>query len=252
MNQLSERYQRQILFSGIGQEGQNKLSKARVLVVGAGGLGSPVLQYLTGAGIGTIGIVDADTVSVSNLHRQILHPEDHLDMNKAESAAIRLKKLNGEVTFKTYPCMLTPENAEEIIASYDFVVICVDNFQARFLINDICVEQKKPFCNGGILEMHGQVMTYVPDQGPCYRCIFEDIPEPGSVPTSADVGVVGPVCGIIGSIQATEVVKYFTGAGDLLTGKMLTFDGLSMTSRIIKFPKASPECRACGIKKQEA
>ncbi|MDO4491716.1 MAG: HesA/MoeB/ThiF family protein [Lachnospiraceae bacterium] len=240
-----ERYQRQILFSGFGVEGQDKLKQAKVLVVGAGGLGSPVLQYLAGAGIGTLGIVDADVVDLSNLHRQVLHPEERAGMNKAESAAITLQKLNSEISIQAYPFMLTEENAEAILAAYDFTVICVDNFQARFLINDLCVKLKKPFCNGGILEMHGQVMTYVPGKGPCYRCIFEDVPAAGTVPTSADVGVVGPAVGVIGSIQALEVLKYFTGAGDLLTGKMLVFDGLSMTSRIIKMPHPSPDCKVC-------
>lgn len=241
-----ERYQRQILFKEFGEGSQEKLSAAKVLVVGAGGLGSPVLEYLAGAGIGTLGIVDADIVSISNLHRQVIHPENRVGINKAESAALRLKELNSEILVNTYPFMLSDENAEEIIRSYDFVVICVDNFEARFLINDLCVKLKIPFCNGGIIQMNGQVMTYVPGQGPCYRCIFEDVPESGSVPSSSQVGVIGPVCGIIGCIQATEVLKYFTGAGSLLTGKILTFDALTMTSRIMKFPKASPECKACG------
>lgn len=248
MDKEFERYQRQMLFNGFGPDSQQKLKDARVLVVGAGGLGSPVLQYLTGAGIGTIGIADADTVSISNLHRQILHPEQHLDMNKAESAVIQLKKLNRQVQFHCHPYMITEDNAASIVSDYDFIVICVDNFEARFLLNDVCVKLQKPFCNGGILEMHGQVLTYVPGQGPCYRCIFEEVPAQGTVPTSSQVGVVGPVCGIIGSIQATEVLKYFTGAGDLLTGKLLTFDGLTMTSRIIKIPHASPDCKACSGK----
>lgn len=245
MNNEFERYERQILFSGFGPDSQMKLKNASVLVVGAGGLGCPVLQYLTGAGIGTIGVVDHDIVSITNLHRQILHPESHLNMNKAESAIIQLKKINQQMTFRSYPYLLTEENARSILKEYDFIVICVDNFETRFLINDICVEEKIPFCNGGIVEMHGQVMTYVPGQGPCYRCIFEDVPAEGTVPTSSEVGVVGPVCGIIGSIQGSEVLKYFTGAGELLTGKLLTFDALSMTCRTIRFPKTSPVCRVC-------
>ena len=245
MNGEFERYERQMLFRGFGPDSQKKLKNAKVLVAGAGGLGSPVLQYLTGAGIGTIGIADADTVSISNLHRQILHPEAHLGMNKAESAAVQLKKLNSQTDFRVHAEMITEDNGERMLAAYDFIVMCVDNFESRFLISDLCVKMKKPFCNGEIVEMHGQVMTYVPGQGPCYRCIFEEAPEAGTVPVSSQVGVVGPVCGIIGSIQAAEVLKYFTGAGSLLTGKIMTFDGLSMTSRTAGFPNASPICRAC-------
>lgn len=241
-----ERYDRQMKFHGFGPEGQEKLRRAKVLVVGAGGLGCPVLQYLTGAGIGTIGVADADTVSISNLHRQILHPETHLGMNKAESAVLQLQKLNSQVQFRCYPTMITPENVEEIVTDYDFVVICVDNFEARFLLNDTCVALGKPFCNGGVVEMHGQVLTYVPGQGPCYRCIFEEVPQAGTVPTSSEVGVVGAACGVIGSIQAGEVLKYFTGAGTLLTGKLLTFDGLTMTSRTVNIPHAASDCKACG------
>lgn len=241
-----ERYKRQMKLSGFGDTGQERLRNARVLVVGAGGLGSPVLQYLTGAGIGTIGIVDADTVSVTNLHRQILYPEENLGMNKAESAVLQLKKLNSEVAFRAYPYLLTAENAKTILSEYDFTVICVDNFEARFLINDTCVDLGKPFCNGGIVAMNGQVMTYVPNRGVCYRCIFEDIPPENTVPTAREVGVLGSVCGIIGGIQATEVIKYFIGSEPLLTGKLLVFDAVTMTSRIVKFPKPSPYCTACG------
>ena len=248
MQENLDRYTRQLLFSGFGPTAQAKLSSARVLVVGAGGLGSPVLQYLAGAGIGTIGVVDADSVSVSNLQRQILHAESSVGTNKAQNACCVLRALNSEITLQSYPYMLTEANARDIISAYDFVVMCVDNFDARFLINDVCVELKKPFCDGGVIEMHGQVMTYVPGCGPCYRCIFEEVPTPGSVPSSSEVGVVGPVCGIIGCIQASEVLKYFTGAGTLLTGKLLLFDALTMTSRIVKFPQASPTCKACSKK----
>ncbi|MCQ2501246.1 MAG: HesA/MoeB/ThiF family protein [Lachnospiraceae bacterium] len=246
MNLSFERYQRQMLVSGFGAEGQEKLTNARVLVVGAGGLGSPVLQYLTGAGIGTIGIADADVVSVSNLHRQILHPEENVGINKAESAAMQLKKLNDQVAFHTYPYFITSENIDEILTDYDFVVLCVDNFEARFIINDACVRAGKPFSHGGVVAMNGQVMTYVPGQGPCYRCIFEEVPEPGTVPTSSEVGIIGPAAGVIGNLQALEVIKYFTGMGTLLTGQMLTFDLMTMKSRIVKFPSKNPECKACG------
>ena len=240
------RYQRQMLIRDFGKEGQRRLRRAKVLLVGAGGLGSPVALYLAGAGIGQLGIIDADEVSLSNLHRQVLHPTGNLGKNKAESAAERLSELNDQVKVVTYPFFLTEENAEKIIACYDFVVMAVDNFETRFLINDICVRLRKPFCHGGIVALDGQVMTYLPGQGPCYRCIFEEVPEEGSVPTAATVGVLGPAVGVIGSIQALEVIKYFTGIGELLTGKMFLFDGLTMKSRIIRMPHPVTNCRACG------
>lgn len=242
------RYERQILLPEIGIEGQEKLLAASVLVIGAGGLGSPVLQYLAAAGVGRIGIADADTVSESNLHRQILHPMKNIGKNKAESAAERLKELNPNVKRTLYPEYITPDNISEIIKDYDFIIDAVDNFESKFLINDACVLEKKPFCHAGVIQFHGQVMTYVPGQGPCYRCIFEDIPEKESIPTSAQVGVMGPVCGIIGCTQALEAIKYITGSGKLLTGAMWIYDALNLTSRIAKFSKCSSKCRVCGPK----
>lgn len=243
-----ERYARQVIIPEIGPDGQKKLAAAKVLIVGAGGLGTPVALYLAGAGIGTIGIADADEVSISNLHRQVIHPESRTGINKAESAKLSMLALNNEVNVITYPYFLTKANIADIIAQYDFVIDCVDNFETKFLINDTCVELEKPFCHGGVIRFHGQVLTYVPGKGPCYRCIFEDVPAEGDVPNNADVGVVGPAVGVIGSVQALEAIKYLTGAGDLLTGRMFVFDGLSMTSRIAKFPKASIWCPACGNK----
>lgn len=242
----NERYTRQMLVSGIGEEGQKELQNARILVVGAGGLGSPVLQYLAGAGIGTIGIVDADVVSVSNLHRQILHPAQNVGMNKAESAKQGMLRINDEVNIVTYPYLLTEENAFEIVSDYDFVIDCVDNFRAKFLINDVCVVLKKPFCHAGVLAMHGQVKTYVPGEGPCFRCIFEEIPEDGSVPTSVDVGILGAMAGMIGCVQALEAIKYFTGVGELLTRKMYVFDAVTMKTRMVPISEPSEFCRVCG------
>ncbi len=244
----SERYARQMIITEIGPEGQEKLSSARVLIIGAGGLGTPCALYLAGAGIGTIGIADADEVSVSNLHRQVMHPFSRVGVNKAESAKASMLALNEEVNVVTYPYFLTPDNIQDIINDYDFVIDCVDNFETKFLINDTCVKLRKPFCHGGVIRFNGQVMTYVPGQGPCYRCIFEDVPAEGDVPNNADVGVTGPAVGVIGSIQALEAIKYITGIGELLTGRMLVFDGLTMETRIAKFPKASIWCPACGGK----
>lgn len=243
---MKERYNRQILLAGIGQEGQEKLKKAKVLVIGAGGLGSPVIQYLAGAGIGKLGIVDADNVDVSNIHRQVIHNSQRVGMNKAESAKESVQNLNAEVEVVVYPFLVDENNIQAIVSEYDFVVDCVDNFEGKFLINDICVQLKKPFCHAGVVGYQGQVLTYVPGKGPCYRCIFEDIPEEGTVPTSRDIGILGPAAGIFGCIQAAEAIKYFTGAGELLTGRMYILDTLTMTGRCARFPKPSPTCKACG------
>ncbi len=242
----TERYARQMIMPEVGLSGQQKLHDAKVLIVGAGGLGSPAAMYLAGAGIGTIGLADADEVSLTNLHRQVIHAEKNTGMNKAESAKEGLGRLNGEVKVVTYPYFLTPENISDIIEKYDFVIDAVDNFETKFLINDACVIAKKPFCHAGILRFQGQVLTYVPGKGPCYRCIFEEIPERGSVPNCSKVGVMGPAVGVIGCIQALEAIKYILGAGELLTGKMFVFDALTMSCRIAKFPKSSKTCRVCG------
>lgn len=242
----AERYERQMILPEVGKDGQKKLRSARVLIVGAGGLGSPAALYLAGAGIGTIGIADADTVSLSNLHRQIMHATDRVGKNKAESAKVSLEKLNDDVKVITYPYSVTPENIDEMIREYDFIVDAVDNFPVKFLINDACVIAGKPFCHGGILGFKGQVMTYVPGRGPCYRCIFEEIPEPGSVQNCRQTGVMGPAVGVIGCIQALEAVKYLLDAGELLTGEMYIFDGLTMKTRIAEFPRPSKTCRVCG------
>lgn len=175
------RYDRQIILPQVGSDGQRKLKNAKVLIIGAGGLGSPAAFYLAGAGIGTIGIMDADTVSISNLQRQIIHNMESVNRNKAESAKMALQKLNNKITVEAYTCFLTAENAEGIISEYDFIIDAVDNFETKFLINDVCVLLNKPFCHAGIMRFEGQVMTYVPGEYPCYRCIFEEIPESGTI-----------------------------------------------------------------------
>lgn len=240
------RYDRQMILPQVGSEGQKKLKNSRVLIVGAGGLGSPAALYLAGAGVGTIGIMDADTVSISNLQRQIIHNMETESVNKAESAKISLQKLNDRITVVAYPHALTAKNAEEIIAPYDFVIDAVDNFETKFLINDACVLLKKPFCHAGILQFEGQVMTYVPGDNPCYRCVFEEIPDSGSIPNCSQAGIIGAVAGVIGSIQALEAVKYLLGIGELLTGKIFVMDGLSMRTRIARFPSKNPNCKVCG------
>ncbi len=240
------RYDRQMILPQVGSEGQKKLKNASVLIVGAGGLGFPAALYLVGAGVGTIGIMDADTVSISNLQRQIIHNMDTEDMNKAESAKLSLQKLNDRIEIRAYPHALTVDNAEEIISEYNFIIDAVDNFETKFLINDVCVLLKKPFCHAGILRFEGQVMTYVPGNNPCYRCVFEEIPESGSIPNCSQAGIIGAVAGIIGSIQALEAVKYLLGVGELLTGEIFVLDGLSMRTRIVSVNKKNERCRVCG------
>lgn len=238
------RYERQIILSEVGIEGQKKLKNASVLIVGAGGLGSPAALYLAGAGIGKIGVIDSDNVSISNLQRQILHSMKSENMNKADSAKKTLEKLNDTISVKAYPYDITPENAEKIISKYDFIIDCADNFETKFLINDTCVLLEKPFCYGGILQFQGQVMTYIPNDKPCYRCIFEEIPQ--DVPNCSQAGVIGAIAGIIGSIQALEAIKYLLGIGELLTGKIFIFDGLTMKTRAAKFSHKNEHCRVCG------
>lgn len=238
-----QRYDRQLILSQIGTDGQKKLKKSKVLIVGAGGLGSPVALYLAGAGVGTIGIIDADTVSISNLQRQIIHSKETENRNKADSAKQTLQKLNDKITITSYPFYLTAENAEKIISGYDFVIDATDNFPTKFLINDVCVLLKKPFCHAGILQFEGQVVTYVPGEYPCYRCIFENVPS--DVPNCSQTGVIGAIAGVIGSIQALEAIKYLLEIGELLTGKIFIFDGLSMKTRLVNIKKKNPNCKVC-------
>lgn len=240
------RYDRQIILPQVGSEGQKKLKKSSVLIVGAGGLGSPAALYLAGAGVGKIGIMDNDVVIISNLQRQIVHNMETENMNKAESAKLFLEKLNDHIEVVVYPYALTPENAEVVMKEYDFIIDAVDSFEVKFMINDACVLLEKPFCHGGILQFEGQVMTYVPGNNPCYRCVFEEIPESGSIPNCSQAGVIGAVAGIIGSIQALEAVKYLLGVGELLTGKIFVLDGLSMRTRIVSVNKKNEKCRVCG------
>lgn len=241
-----KRYGRQMILPEVGSKGQLKLKKSKVLIIGAGGLGSPAAMYLAGAGVGTIGIMDADVVSISNLQRQIVHNMAGENRNKAESAKLCLQSLNDKIEVKAYPYALTAENAEEIISGYDFAIDAADNFETKFLINDACVLLEKPFCHAGVLRFQGQVMTYVPGDAPCFRCIFEEVPQNGTVPNCKQAGIIGAVAGIIGSVQALEAIKYLLGAGELLTGKLFMLDGLSMKTRIVKFKSRNLDCKVCG------
>ncbi len=237
------RYSRNILVPEIGMTGQQKLLKGRVLVVGAGGLGCPALLYLGCAGVGTIGIVDGDRVELSNLQRQILHTSEDLGKLKIHSAQDKLHRLNPDVCIKPYGEPFTAKNGHELVKEYDFVIEATDNFDAKFLVNDICIHARVPFCHAGILGMFGQAMTIVPGQGPCYRCVFGNIPEPDQVSSTDQVGVLGVVPGILGTLQAAEAVKFLTGGGKLLLGRLLTFDALNMVFREIELPP--PCCDVC-------
>lgn len=243
-----ERYSRQIMLEEVGLKGQKRLADGKVLVIGAGGLGAPVLMYLAAAGVGLLGIMDEDVVDVSNLQRQIIHSTQKIGTPKAESARECIQKINPHIKTRVYRERATAKNLAEIVKQYDFVVDAVDNFASKFLINDACVLAQKPFSHGGIREFSGQLMTYVPGEGPCYRCIFEEVPTEEAVEVPANLGVLGPVAGVIGSLQALEVQKYLLGAGSLLTGQMLTFDGKTMRFRSIPFTNSSQHCRVCGEK----
>lgn len=241
-----ERYARHIILKEVGVEGQERLADAKVLIIGTGGLGSPVAMYLTAAGVGTIGIADADEVDLSNLQRQIIHSTANIGKAKVESAAERMAELNPDVKVVPYQMYVTAENIMDLIAGYDFIIDATDNFQAKFLINDACVLAKKPFSHAGISSLQGQLMTYVPGEGPCYRCVFKNPPPKGAVPTGRQAGVIGAVAGTIGSLQATEAIKYILGQGELLTGRLLTYDALKMEFRTVKLPK-DEDCAVCGV-----
>jgi molybdopterin/thiamine biosynthesis adenylyltransferase len=247
MNVLNEiqkiRYHRNILLPEIGISGQQTLLSSRILVVGAGGLGSPALFYLACAGVGTIGIADGDRVELSNLQRQILHTVQDLDELKTCSAKDKLHQLNPDVVIDLYSEPLTQENGIELINRYEFVIEATDNFKTKFLVNDICVRLGIPFCHAGILGMFGQMLTIVPGKGACYRCVFGDIPEKDHVASTAAAGVLGAVAGVFGALQATEAVKFLIGGGKLLVGRLLTYDALNLIFREIELPP--PSCKVC-------
>ena len=245
-NEQIERYSRHILLKEVGVRGQKKLLGAKVLVIGAGGLGSPVLMYLAAAGVGTIGIADADNVDITNLQRQIIHGTEDIGKPKVESAKETINALNSDVNVITYHEFISSENILGIIKDYDFIIDGTDNFAAKFLINDACVMAEKPFSHAGILRFQGQLMTYVPHKGPCYRCVFTEPPEKDAVPSCKEAGVIGAMAGVIGSLQALEAIKYILGIGELLTGNLLTYNALTMEFRKVPLPKDTSGCAVCG------
>lgn len=238
------RYSRHIILKDIGGAGQEKILNARVLIIGAGGLGAPAALYLAAAGVGTIGIADADAVDLSNLQRQIIHFTADVDRPKVQSAREKMTAINPDVRVNTYHARVTAENIADLIRAYDFIIDGTDNFPTKFLVNDACVFGGKPFSHGGILRFNGQTMTYLPGNA-CYRCVFLEPPPKGAVPTCSEAGILGAVAGMLGTIQAAEALRYIIGKGRLLTNRLLTFNAFDMEFRTIDLHKNSA-CPVCG------
>jgi adenylyltransferase/sulfurtransferase len=244
------RYARHIILPEVGGKGQEKLLNSKVLVIGAGGLGSPAILYLAAAGVGTIGIVDFDVVDLSNLQRQIIHNTERVGTPKVESARKTVEMLNPDVKVITYNTRISKENIMDIIKDYDVVLDGTDNFPTRFLINDACYFASKPLVSAAMLRFEGQVSVFdfrMKEQSPCYRCLFPEPPPPGLVPSCQEAGILGSIGGIMGCIQATEAIKLILGIGEPLVGKLLIMDALSMDFRKVKLRK-DPNCPLCGEK----
>ncbi|NMB61867.1 MAG: molybdopterin-synthase adenylyltransferase MoeB [Chloroflexi bacterium] len=239
-----KRYQRHLCIPEFGEMGQQKLKKAAVLVVGAGGLGSAVLYYLAAAGVGRLGIMDADVIELSNLQRQILHDSEHLGMKKTDSAFIRLRALNPDIKINLYPMRFNKDNGDELIQDYTIVMDGTDNFETRFVINDACVRNRKIYIYGAINQFHGQVSVFDARKGPCFRCLYPEMPPDEMIVLSSGVGVVGAVPGIIGSIEALECIKILSGIGNPLYGRMILLDGVAMDFREIQIRKRA-DCPIC-------
>jgi sulfur-carrier protein adenylyltransferase/sulfurtransferase len=239
------RYSRHLIIPDVGMTGQKRLKNARVLCVGAGGLGSPALLYLAAAGVGTLGVIDFDVVDESNLQRQIIHGQSDVGRSKAESARDSIKELNPLVNVIVHKERLDSDNAMQVFEPYDLIVDGTDNFATRYLVNDACVLLGKPYVWGSIYRFDGQASVFWADHGPCYRCLYPEPPPPGMVPSCAEGGVLGVLCASIGSIQVTEAIKVITGIGDPLVGRLMIYDALDMTYRTVKVRK-DPECPVCG------
>ncbi len=240
-----ERYSRHIILKEVGGKGQQKLLDSKVLIIGAGGLGAPIALYLAAAGIGTIGIADADTVDLSNLQRQVIHFTPDIGKPKVISAKEKIEAINPDVQVRTYHEWISAATIMAIIKEYDFVVDGTDNFAAKFLINDACVLAGKPYSHGGILQFVGQTITVLPGKSTCYRCIFPTSPPKDAIPTCSQAGVIGVLPGVIGSIQATEAIKFLLGKGELLVGRILMYDALGMKFRDVAINR-NPNCPVCG------
>ena len=243
-----ERYARHLILDEVGEEGQARLMAARVLVVGAGGLGSPTLLYLAAAGVGTLGIVDNDMVDLSNLQRQIVHPTARIGAAKVESARLTLAQINPEVAVEPHPLRLDESNAAALVARFDLVADGSDNFATRYLLNDLCHRLGKPLVAAALSPFEGQISTFKSHLGPphpCYRCLFREPPPPDSVPRCEEAGILGAVAGVIGTLQATEVLKELLGIGESLSGRLLIYDALRSDFHKVKLPR-DPGCPTCG------
>lgn len=244
-----ERYARHVILDEVGEEGQEKLLASRVLVIGAGGLGSPVLMYLAAAGVGTLGIVDFDVVDTSNLQRQVIHGTDNVGEAKVTSATERIADINPEIRVIAHRTRFSPENARSLVDGYDLVVDGSDNFTTRYLINDTCFFAHKPLVSGALLRFEGQLSTFRAwedgEDSPCYRCLFPTPPDPDLVSRCDQAGIFGAVAGVLGTLQATEVLKELLGLGDSLSGRLLLYDGMSSNFRTLKV-RRDPGCALCG------
>ncbi|MGD0924863.1 MAG: adenylyltransferase/sulfurtransferase MoeZ [Streptosporangiaceae bacterium] len=239
------RYSRHLIIPDVGMTGQKRLKNAKVLCVGAGGLGSPALLYLAAAGVGTLGIVDFDVVDESNLQRQVIHGQSDIGRSKAESARDSIREINPYVNVIVHKARLDSDNAMQIFSDYDLIVDGTDNFATRYLVNDACVLLGKPYVWGSIYRFDGQASVFWAEYGPCYRCLYPEPPPPGMVPSCAEGGVLGVLCASIGSIQVNEAIKVITGIGEPLAGRLMIYDALEMTYRSVKVRK-DPECPVCG------
>jgi adenylyltransferase/sulfurtransferase len=239
-----QRYSRHIILPEVGEQGQIKILKAKVFIVGAGGLGSPVGFYLSAAGVGRIALIDNDEVDLSNLQRQIAHNTKTIGKPKVESAKNTFESLNPDCHIIPIKQRLTKLNILDLIKDYDIVVDCSDNYATRFLVNDACVMAKKPLVTGAIFKFEGQLTVVVPGEGPCYRCLFEEPPPPGILPSPQGVGLLGVIPGVIGTLQAAEVLKLIVGTGHILKGELLIYDALKPSFRKVKIPK-NPDCPVC-------
>jgi molybdopterin/thiamine biosynthesis adenylyltransferase/rhodanese-related sulfurtransferase len=240
-----DRYARHLILKEVGEAGQQKLLDAKVLSIGAGGLGSPSLLYLAAAGVGTLGIVDSDVVEASNLQRQVIHNTDRLGVSKAESAKQTLEKLNPDVKVEMHPFRMDANNVKELISQYDVIIDGSDNFETRYVLNDAAVDLRKPVVHGSIFRFEGMVSTFIPFEGPCYACLYPEAPPPELAPNCSEAGVLGVLPGIVGTLQANEALKLIIGYGQSLSGRLLVFDAQSTTFSEVKV-RRDPKCPACG------
>jgi adenylyltransferase/sulfurtransferase len=240
-----QRYSRHLILPEVGEEGQTRLLESKVFIVGAGGLGSPAGYYLAAAGIGTLGIIDNDEVELSNLQRQIVHCTGTIGLPKVQSAKNTLESLNPDVHVIPVKAALTRQNILELIGGYDIIVDCSDNFPTRFLVSDACFILKKPLVSGAVFKFEGQLTVIIPHEGPCYRCLYEEPPPPDPSASPQDSGLLGVIPGVIGTLQAAEVLKLIIGRGEILREDLLIYDSLTASFRKVKIPR-NPACRLCG------